>query len=205
MNRDKEKFRDGMLMLAATFGKTADKHLLAAYWIGLDGLSDQAVQRAFDRAVKECKFMPKPAELRELGGVLSTAAQAALAFEDVERALRVCGYYRSPDFEDACINATIRNLGGWLRVCELEPEEFDKWFRKDFERVYGYFLERGVGHEAGQPLIGFFEQHNALHGHRVVPPLMIESSLPKGVLAIRHEKHQQLLESGVPRIEFKRP
>lgn len=204
---DKAQFAGLLEALATTFGKQVDKAMLLGYWMGLSDLTESALERACMKAIRTCKFMPKPAELRELAGILSPAAQAALAFADVDRALAVCGYYRSPNFEDVVINATIRNLGGWLRVCELSPEEFDKWFRKDFERVYAIYAERGVGTEAGQPLIGYFEQQNAAHGHDADPPMLIASSLPKEVLAIRDERRPTsvLERCGVPMIEVKTP
>ncbi len=206
MSIKKDKFAGLIEAVATTFGKQIDKAMLLGYWMGLNDLSEEQLERACMRAIRTCKFMPKPAELRELTGALSASAQAVLAFHDVEKALGSCGYYRSPNFEDKVINATIRNLGGWMRICDLSPEEFDKWFRKDFERIYAIYVDRGVGDEAGQPLIGFFEKENAMRGHRVEPPVLIASGLPKEVLQLREERQQQMLsDDRKPLIEFKKP
>ena len=130
-----------------------------------------------------------------------------MAFTDVERALSTCGYYNSPNFEDAAINATIRALGGWLRVCELQEEEFSKWYRKDFERLYVIYAETGVGQEAGQPLIGYFEQQNRISGHDRPSMVQIASCLPEQVKLERFDKQQAIEKNGrsIPRIEFRKP
>jgi hypothetical protein len=147
--------------LAATFNREADEATFQGYELGLGDLPIEAVQRAVTRAICERRFMPSPAELRELSGELLPADRAIKAWEAFEKAVARHGYYTSVDFDDQLINATVRNLGGWERVSEKEGDEFSKWLRKDFERVYLAFLRSGVSAEAAAPLIGFIDRTNA--------------------------------------------
>jgi len=206
IEKDRELFAKLISGLALTFGRDISDVLLFGYWIGLNDLPYSQVESAVAKAMKQCRFMPTVFDLRELAGIIAPAAQAAIAFGDVETALRTVGYYRSPDFEDTVINATIRNLGGWLRVCEMPAEEFDKWFRKEFERMYLVYLSMGVNAESAAPLIGYFEQQNALQRETVQPPRKVPSSLPAMVLAERIERNQELLAANpVHQITVKKP
>lgn len=209
-NTKREQFAELIEMLASTFGREADKPLLLGYWLALQDLALPELQEAIRKALQTFNRLPRPSELRELCGVLSGAQQAALAFTDVQKALSDCGYYNSPDFQDRAINATIRALGGWQRICELNEEEFSKWFRKDFERLYVIYAEQGVSEEAGQPLVGYFEAQNRVLGYQRDSRVSIGSCLPAPVLQERIARDQRLAlqESrgqGIPRIEIKRP
>ena len=80
-------------------------------------------------------------------------------------AIREVGYYNTVAFDDPAITATVRNLGGWLRLCEMEVEEFEKWLRPNFERVYKGLRLTGVSNEQASPLLGFFDLQNGGNGH----------------------------------------
>lgn len=64
--------------------------MLESYWIGLLDLPDEAIEKAVNRALRECKFMPAPAELR----ALSPKSPDALALPPWEDPFR--GVKRSP-------------------------------------------------------------------------------------------------------------
>ena len=164
--------------LTASFGREADEATCFAYEIGLADLPLAASKSAMTRAMRECKFMPSPAELRELAGVQKPRERAVLAWEALDNAVAEQGYYRSVDFDDPFINATVRNLGGWERVCEMEGEEYSKWFRKEFERVYAALCATGIGPEQAAPLLGHFAKQNSGNGYPVAPPVKVVTGLP---------------------------
>jgi len=166
--------------LAATFNREADEAMFEGYELGLCDLPVPAVKLAVGRAIRECKFMPTVAELRELSGELLPQDRAILAWDVFSKAVPRHGYTASVDFEDPLINATIRNLGGWERCCSLQPDEFDKWLRKDFERTYQALLRSGASAKATAPLIGYHDRQNAFHGYveRITEPLRIACDLP---------------------------
>lgn len=164
--------------LAANFGKPAEEPLLEAYWRALRDLPLGAVEQAVDAALRQCKHMPRGVELRELAGEIPNTSRAVLAWAALQKAIGQHGAYRSVDFDDPVINATVRNLGGWQRLCAMPVEEFEKWLRKDFERVYASLCSSGVSQEAVAYLPGIHEQSNVSGGHEVKPPLLIAAGLP---------------------------
>lgn len=133
---------------------------LKLYVAALGDVPAPDVEAAIVRAVAAEKWMPTPAELRELAGHANVADRAVHAFAALDRAVGSVGSYGSPDFDDPLINATVRMLGGWERACGLPAEEFDKWFRKDFLTTYETLARTGVNGDADRPLVGIHERTN---------------------------------------------
>jgi hypothetical protein len=125
-----------------------------AYEIGTAGIPVEQIERATMAALQRPdKWMPSPGELRELSGEVRPSDRAVMAFQALKTACSRVGAFRSPDFDDALINATVRNLGGWARACEMPVSEFDTWYRKDFCSVYEMFCRTGANDEQAAPLI----------------------------------------------------
>jgi len=179
---DRPRFAVVVNALAATFRVEPSKAMLTGYWSALADLPIEAVEAAGQRALRGCKFMPVPAELRELAGVMTPADRAIKAWEAFTRAVSAVGYYQSPDFDDVLINATVRNLGGWMEtIVRMEDEDkTDKWVRKDFERIYVSLVNSGIGEAAGGHLLGYHEQNNCLNGYgdQIAPPVKVRTGLP---------------------------
>jgi hypothetical protein len=157
---DNEKFVVLIEALAANFGVEATESRQLGFWMGLNDLDIDAVEKAVVRAVSECDRMPTVKTLRELRGETTTAQRAIIAWAAVQKAARSIGSYRSVNFDDPVANATIRNLGGWERLCSLDSEEFEKWARKDFERVYCSMASAALSDEAAAYLPGAHEKNN---------------------------------------------
>jgi len=150
---------------------------IGAYEMALSDLPIEAVQRAVYRAMRECKFFPSAVELRELAGVPSPMQRAQRAWETLVKVAAKHGDQRSVDFDDVAINATVRNLGGWLRFCYLDTEERHKWYSKDFSRVYVELLASGVGDEQAAPLKGYDEINGPAVNQQLLPPLKVRTGL----------------------------
>ena len=165
-------------------GKTPSAVTFKAYEVGLADLPAEAVEAAAMRALRSCKFVPSVAELREMCGALTLEQRSIRAWDALERAVREVGYYRSIVFDDPALQATVRNLGGWMQVCDVSasenPDDWSKWFRKDFERVYRSFAAGQVPAESLEPLVGFADQQNGFLGRRegVKPPIEFKTGLP---------------------------
>lgn len=157
--------------LCEAFNRQPTPATFGAYEIGLAGMTPEQVERGAALALQRCKFMPAPAEIRELaiGGGQSPEAMAALAFDTLRDAVQGLGSDYSVNFSDGAINATVRMLGGWQRVCEMPAEEFDKWFRKDFVTCYVNVVRNGVSPEAMRYLGGNLERDNAHWDGQVNP------------------------------------
>lgn len=134
-----ETFVTIVTTLCESFNRVPTDGLLEGYWMALSDLSEEEMKRACARAMAESKFMPVPAELLEYAGrAQKRATDIADAWEAVRRAIDKHDYTDSVDF-GALVNAVIRNLGGWQRLCDLGREQLDVWTRKEFERIYELF------------------------------------------------------------------
>lgn len=153
-------------VLGESFRQKVTETTIEAYRIGLYDLPVDAIEKSIHAAIRSCKFMPTVAELRELAGGVKAEDRAVHAFAALEEAISGVGVYHSPSFDDPLINATVRNLGGWERICTMPGEQFDTWLRKDFIRTYSAFARTGVNGESTAPLIGLHERENRLLGYR---------------------------------------
>ncbi len=191
---DDEQFAGLMAVLASSFSKEADRAMMEGFSIGLSDLPISSIELAVHKAIRNNRFFPSVAELRELAGEMTPGARAIKAWDAFRKAMLHHGYYTSVDFDDPVINATVRNLGGWMAVDDRIDEEGDKWLRKDFERVYVALMSAGVSASEAGPLIGFCEQSNRFHGQltlrdgkpAIKPPQRVLTGLPphrQGVLA----------------------
>jgi len=163
--------------LCGAFGRLADKPLLNAFKDGLDDLGIAAIEAAVNTATRNSEFCPTVYALRKLCGVLSPADRAVLAWEAFSKASTDA--YRSVDFDDPTINATVRNIGGWGYCCSIEDQkEFEAFLRPKFERVYVSLYQNGFSAEAAAPLAGIYDRENALGGHELSKPTIIKTGLP---------------------------
>lgn len=174
----KKRFSEAMTALASTFGVEASKPWMQGMWFGLNDLPLEDLRRAVTRAIRELRHIPRPVELRALAGQMADSDRAVLAWGAVQCAVGRYGKYRSVDFDDPLINAAIRNMGGWVSLCSKDVEEFGKWARKDFEKIYSTLATTGVPEEAAQYLAGIAEQQNTAAGFEVPKPVIVSTGLP---------------------------
>ena len=181
--------------MAEAYRQTITKATIKAYELGLDDLPIEEIEQAVRRALRECKFMPSVSELRELAGVLSPADRAIKAWDIFTRAISVHGCYASVNFDDPVINATVRNLGGWVPVLTEMEEQGSTWVRKSFERVYKSLATTGISKFQALALCGIHEQNNVGRTDWKPDVKMIETGLPPhgvGIVpAIGHERHER--------------
>lgn len=148
-------FAKAFAAMCETFGVEVTEGRLLGYWVGLEDLPLADVQTGIFKAIRQCKFMPKPAELRELAGELPPDSRAISAWVDVQRALPK-GAYKSIDFEDKTINAVIRSLGGWPQfLSRLTTSKEIEFMRLQFVKAYRN-LGYGITGEMSAPLPGLF-------------------------------------------------
>jgi hypothetical protein len=172
--------------LARTFSRDIDEATFTGYEMGLSDIPIDRIKTAVARAIRERKFMPTVFEIRELAGELTPDTRVVKAWDAFQRAVVAHGSYASVDFDDPVINATVRNLGGWERVCGLPCSEFDKWLRKDFVKTYTALCQMGIGPDAGAPLLGYHDRGNLAggFGKQVKSPLRIACELPPHRLGV---------------------
>ena len=150
---NREEFRMCVQALFVSLGGEFSDAALLGYWIALKDMTLEQVQQACYHSMRTSKFIPKPAELREI--VFGDADDDAMtAWADVQKAIPL-GPYKHVDFTDRLINATVRNLGGWPTfIGRLTDAESEKWLRIEFCKCYAAFANSGVTGEMCDPLPG---------------------------------------------------
>lgn len=174
---DRNEFSTVMRLLAATYDKEATMDVIEAYWGALKDLPLADIQHASQTARMRMEWMPRPAHLRKLAGDVEPDHRAAIAWQAVRQALSQHGTYQSVNFDDPVINATIRNLGGWVELGQKDEKDFEVWTRKEFERIYQAIYSSGVTEEAAAYLVGITEHQNQGR-YEVIPPVKVRLSLP---------------------------
>lgn len=153
----REKFATSLAVIAAAFNREMVPAAIEGYWIALQGLTEDDLAVATKRSLAECRFMPAPAELLALAGRgRNVETEAAEAWEAVRRAVDEHDYTDSVDF-GPLVNAVVRNLGGWDRLCRLDLEALNVWARKEFERIYAAFSPKDPGSLNSDPHFGAFK------------------------------------------------
>lgn len=150
--------------LAEAFGRTVTPATIHAYELGLAGIDAESLQHATAAALRTCKFMPTPAELRELSGEMKPTERSIHAFMALERAVVRVGGYRTVNFDDPILNATVRALGGWDQVCQTTEREWNTFFRNRFMETYRALASSGVSDEQASVLAGIHDETNCILG-----------------------------------------
>lgn len=115
---DIDRFGSAMQVCAATLQHQVSVAEITGYSKALRDLPIELIEAAFERAAEECKFFPKPVELRAL--VLgSTDDRGAAAWEMLFNAKAKGGQGASVLFRDGFIGAALKEVfGGWVQFCE---------------------------------------------------------------------------------------
>lgn len=153
-----------ILALAANFRTEADEPMIFGYISGLDDLTIEAINVAFNAAIRTCRFMPTVAELRELAGVPKESDVAEQAADVADNARAIVGAYRSPDFQDPIINAVIRSMGGWTLFCDTPDEQWISYDRKKFVEHYRRIARSGASKDSISSLGGMHSIANSGSG-----------------------------------------
>lgn len=160
---DEDAFAVGLAALARALGGKVDAQVTELYYVALQDLDEQAWQRATARALRELKFFPRPAELRELAGEHSSNDRVIAAWTEAMTAAASVGGWSSVDFEDPAINAAVRSMGGWIRFCGRSSDELERFGRKNFEQAYRAYA-KSCTEEAAAPLPGLAALGNGAQG-----------------------------------------
>lgn len=172
--------------MVAIVGKPMSPEQIKAWHLMLDDLDVDTVRRGVVATMRDYQyagFPPVGVVRKNCGaavGNITAVDRVTIAWAAVKAAVAREGGYATVVFDDPIINATIRALGGWVRVCDTESgEQFDAWLRKEFERTYSAFMAAGVQHDQAGPLVGLVDIANGATGHdERQAPRAIETGLP---------------------------
>jgi len=137
---NKHAFVELMNGLWAGMGRTArpDKTTLRVWYLCLHDLTESQFGRAIQRYLcdRADEFVNVKL-IRELSGVQSSGESAQVAaWDEVLREIKRVGAYQTPVFSDNRTAATIRNMGGWVMLCDTAPEELHKWSSQRFAKTF---------------------------------------------------------------------
>jgi hypothetical protein len=167
-----EQIAECVTILAEAFRQRVSEMTFRTYDIGLSDLDINDVKRAVVKAIRECKFMPTVRELRELCGVSETSIdrkdRPLLAWAAVRYAMSKVGAYDTTTFTDPVVNATIRQLGDWPKLCETRSADLH-WLEKSFCKTYTALYGAKLSEEQTRPLPGLTEIDNVRNGYTAAP------------------------------------
>lgn len=182
------EFAAGIAYLEAATGQPVPKERAQA-WFDLAGDLDgnqflhaiKHVLRTRD-ARKDGHFVQISEIMRAAdatGNVIDGNNRPQLAWSACIEAVRRQGRYRSVDFSDPLINATVRTLGGWAWLCDTETAEL-QWVERRFQQQYRAFLAGGASAEMCAHLPGEIETGNRTTGHvaHIPEPETVDCGLP---------------------------
>ena len=119
------------------YGGNLSKAAIALYFEDLMGYEARELAAALKlvRQTRKYPTMPTSAEILEaLNGDESAKAQKAL--DELVYAIGRYGPYRSVCFKDGAIMSVVRARGGWVKVCNLEGQDWENFKKWDFAKLY---------------------------------------------------------------------
>lgn len=169
--------------LAEAFRYKASKTTFHAFESFTADLSIEAIQRGCEAAVMNLKFFPSVVEFRQFCGCsagMTPEDRANRAWQIVRSAISREGAYRTVQFSDPIITATIRGLGGWVTICDTESgKDLDTWLRQTFCQFYQSNLATGVEAQEAAPLPGLIAASQHANGYDPPEPVLIPVGLPE--------------------------
>ena len=120
MSTVSKEFAAVMLGIAEVFRATLTEQRIKLYAQALSDLSQEQVESAAARAIRECRYFPTPRELREFVESVGDD-RALLAWSGFQRAARSVGAWASLVVDDVCAAEALESVFGcWPLYCELE-------------------------------------------------------------------------------------
>ncbi len=196
---DHAKFVTVITGMSETFRQKLTPAGIEGFWIGLSDLSIEQVGQAVGKALRSSKWMPTVSELQGFAGVKTPEQEASDAWETLREGISRVGPYESVDFTDRRINAAVRHVGGWERVCSRAGDDFNVWLKKEFIADFTSIAERGLDYAAEYPLLGLTAKENGDRWPEFTPPPVLFGP-PTDQPRIEHERPKSL-----PVLELKKP
>ncbi len=173
-NTDQRPFFEILIGVAAIYGKELSVVAQMLYWQCLQQYELDVVRSALRRHVTDVdsgQYMPKPADIvRQIVG--SNEDRALLAWVLVEKAMKRVGGYQSVAFDDLIIHTVIRDLGGWIKLCQISYDELP--FRRiDFLKLYSAYAKRQSIPAHEPMLIGLVNADRQRQGLALEAPIRV--------------------------------
>lgn len=171
MAMNREEFVRGIAPIIGAVGKPMPDEMITAWRTALFDLTPQQLERGVGRTLRTYQFAGFPPVAIVLGNALGKIAatdverRGIAAWDRVMTAIRRHGSYRSVNFDDPIINATIRSIGGWKSITEETSEALSKMVQPRFVKTYAALYENGISETESGPLHGIVETENVKLGY----------------------------------------
>lgn len=188
---DKKTFLQWLTLLAESFNRKVSSLLLETYWQCLADYPFEQVKQAMLSTLQnpDRKWgMPTPADLVVL--IQGEGRNHALkAWSQVVTAIRTVGRYDSVVFDNPIIHCVIRDMGGWIYLCQ-QPEKELPFLRHEFEKRYHTYQGKPLPNYP-RSLKGSLEQDNQAQyfPHHRPDPILIGD--PERALTVYTEGDKQ--------------
>ncbi len=205
-DNDFEAFVNIMQGLADNFGAELSAPGLEMRFEALKAYPFPQVQKAAMSILATRKFlkMPTVAEFLENLGEGSCEDRAEVEAGKVLRAIEQHGGYASVVFDDPTTQAVIQHgFGGWAKLCDELNVADEKWFRKDFAKMYAAYARQRVevfGHLPGRMELAAASGQSRFDRPALIGDRAKASAIASGGPASRLHDGLVSLGDGLPRL-----
>lgn len=126
---DGRRFRDLMRGMGRMFGAEPDALVLDAYWLALRDWDYADLEAAAVHLMRSAKFMPRPADFRELrkAGEQTAAEAWMLVMQNLRRS-----EYRNGVTVGGRADFVVKGMGGYESLGKRNPEKLNEFGAKEF-------------------------------------------------------------------------
>ena len=157
------EFYDVFMPIVEYYKADLSPAVIALYFEDLGHFDASELKRGLRELRQSRKYsnMPTIAEILEaVEGDFESKAQKAL--DELVYAIGRYGPYRSVCFKDGAIMSVVRARGGWVKVCNLEGQDWENFKKWDFAKLYKIYAK--TPQICPDYLIGESEANNGFNG-----------------------------------------
>ena len=136
---DGKRFRDLIRGMGRMFGAEPDALVLDAYWLALRDWDYAELEAAAAHLMRTAKFMPRPADFRELrkAGEQSAAEAWMLVLQNVRRS-----EYRRGVTVGGLADLAVKGMGGYEALGKRNPEKLNEFGAREFRERWDEAADR---------------------------------------------------------------
>ena len=132
-------------MLKAAWGNKLTDEQAKLYLLMTNDIPEPVLLKSIEALIKESRFLPSVAEIRERAAALYNSAQgkeppdAGRGWGEVGREISRTGYYGKPQIRDPVAAEVVRRMG-WKEICSAPADETGV-LRGQFLKMYAMLQE----------------------------------------------------------------
>ena len=132
-------------MLKAAWGNKLTDEQAKLYLLMTNDIPEPVLLKSIEALIKESRFLPSVAEIRERAAALYNSAQgkeppdAGRGWGEVVREISRTGYYGKPQIRDPVAAEVVRRMG-WKEICSAPADETGV-LRGQFLKMYAMLQE----------------------------------------------------------------